>query len=139
MERGLSWRRPHQRCVDAALAATSGAGKIEWTPCEAGVDIMATAGTPMPQETIDTGPASDATLKAPHHHAIGTGFRSVNVLLRQTLDLYACIRPCKTYKGVRSRHRRHRYRHHPREHRGPVRRRRIREGQARHGRPNQLH
>jgi isocitrate dehydrogenase (NAD+) len=93
-----------QRCVDAALAATSGAGRIEWRTCEAGVDIMATAGTPMPQETIDAVRASDATLKAPITTPIGTGFRSVNVLLRQTLDLYACIRPCKTYKGVRSRY-----------------------------------
>jgi isocitrate dehydrogenase (NAD+) len=93
-----------QRCVDAALATTPGAGKINWRICEAGVDIMATAGTPMPQETIDAARASDVTLKAPITTPIGTGFRSVNVQLRQTLDLYVCLRPCKSYKGVRSRY-----------------------------------
>ena len=93
-----------QRCVDAALATTSGAGKIDWRICEAGVDIMATAGTPMPQSTIDSVRSSDVTLKAPITTPIGTGFRSVNVLLRQELDLYACVRPCKSYKGVRSKY-----------------------------------
>jgi len=58
----------------------------------------------MPESTIDTVRKSDATLKAPITTPIGTGFRSVNVLLRQVLDLYACVRPCKSYKGVRSRY-----------------------------------
>ena len=93
-----------RRCVDAALEATSGAGRITWLPCEAGVDIMEKAGTPMPEETIQSVRNSDATLKAPITTPIGTGFRSVNVQLRQTLDLYACLRPCKSYKGVRSRY-----------------------------------
>jgi isocitrate dehydrogenase (NAD+) len=93
-----------KRCLDAALAATPGAGRIEWTECHAGVDIMETAGTPMPEETIETVRRSDATLKAPITTPIGTGFRSVNVLLRQTLDLYACLRPCKSYPGVRSKY-----------------------------------
>ena len=93
-----------RRCVDAALAATPGAKAIEWKVCQAGVDIMESAGTPMPQETIDSVRASDATLKAPITTPIGTGFRSVNVLLRQTLDLYACVRPCKSYPGVRSKY-----------------------------------
>ena len=90
-----------RRCIDAALAATSGGGTIQWRDCQAGVDIMDKYGTPMPQETIDTVRGSDATLKAPITTPIGKGFRSVNVLLRQTLDLYACLRPCKTYPGVR--------------------------------------
>ncbi len=93
-----------KRCVDGALSATDGAGTIEWTTCEAGVDIMETAGTPMPEETIEAVRASDATLKAPITTPIGTGFRSVNVLLRQTLDLYTCLRPCKSYQGVRSKY-----------------------------------
>ncbi len=93
-----------RRVVDAALAATAGAGRIEWTECEAGVEIMDKHGTPMPQVTIDCVRASDATLKAPITTPIGKGFRSVNVLLRQTLDLYACLRPCKTYPGVRSKY-----------------------------------
>jgi len=93
-----------RRCIDAALELTGGAGSIEWRFREAGVDIMETAGTPMPQATIDSVRATDATLKAPITTPVGTGFRSVNVLLRQTLDLYCCLRPCKSYAGVRSRY-----------------------------------
>ena len=93
-----------RRCVDAALAKSDGAGSIDWVVCEAGVDIMETAGTPMPEATIESVRNTDVTLKAPITTPIGTGFRSVNVLLRQTLDLYACLRPCKSYPGVRSRY-----------------------------------
>ena len=71
-----------QRCIDAALKATPGAGAVQWTLAEAGVDIMETAGTPMPEATLAAVRASDATLKAPITTPIGTGFRSVNVLLR---------------------------------------------------------
>ena len=91
-------------CVDGALSSTRGAGQITWKTCEAGVDILEKAGTPMPEETIEAVRNADATLKAPITTPVGTGFRSVNVLLRQTLDLYACLRPCKTYAGVRSRY-----------------------------------
>jgi len=93
-----------RRCIDATLEATEGAGRIEWRVCEAGVDIMEAAGTPMPEATIESVRNTDATLKAPITTAVGTGFRSVNVLLRQTLDLYCCLRPCKSYVGVRSRY-----------------------------------
>jgi isocitrate dehydrogenase (NAD+) len=91
-----------RRCIDAALAATAGAGTIAWHECHAGVDIMAAAGTPLPQATIETVRKADATLKAPVTTPIGTGFRSVNVALRQMFELYACVRPCKSYVGVRS-------------------------------------
>ncbi|MGC9454926.1 MAG: isocitrate/isopropylmalate dehydrogenase family protein [Phycisphaerae bacterium] len=93
-----------RRCIDAALEKTPGAGEIEWTVCPAGVDIMEAEGTPMPESTIESVRNTDATLKAPITTPVGTGFRSVNVLLRQTLDLYACVRPCKSYPGVRSRY-----------------------------------
>ena len=93
-----------RRCLEEALAKTPGADALEWTVCEAGVDVMESAGTPMPEATIESVRATDATLKAPITTPIGTGFRSVNVLLRQTLDLYACLRPCKSYPGVRSRY-----------------------------------
>ena len=93
-----------RRCVDSALEKTPGAGRIEWALCEAGVDVMATQGTPMPEATIQSVRDTDVTLKAPITTPVGTGFRSVNVLLRQTLDLYACLRPCKSYPGVRSRY-----------------------------------
>ena len=93
-----------QKVLDAVLAKTEGAEAIDWIIREAGVDIMESAGTPMPEETIESVRNTDATLKAPITTPIGTGFRSVNVLLRQTLDLYACVRPCKSYKGVRSKY-----------------------------------
>jgi len=92
-----------RRCVDAALEAV-GSGEIEWTVCEGGLDAMETFGTPMPDETIEAVRGTDVTLKAPITTPVGKGFRSVNVLLRQTLDLYACLRPCKSYPGVRSRY-----------------------------------
>lgn len=93
-----------RRCVDAALAKTADAGSIDWTTCPAGLDVMEAEGTPMPEATIRSVRDTDVTLKAPITTPIGTGFRSVNVLLRQTLDLYACLRPCKSYPGVRSRY-----------------------------------
>ena len=85
-------------CIDAAGA------KIEWDVRQAGVDIMKTAGTPLPEETIESVRKNGVALKAPITTPVGTGFRSVNVHLRQVLDLYACVRPCKSYKGVRSRY-----------------------------------
>jgi isocitrate dehydrogenase (NAD+) len=91
-----------RRCVDAAIARFG--GSIEWEVCEAGVDVMAKEGTPLPQRTLDSVRRTAATLKAPITTPIGTGFRSVNVHLRQELDLYACLRPCKSYQGVRSKY-----------------------------------
>src|SRR3981189_887332 len=71
---------------------------------EAGVDVMETAGTPLPEETLASVKRNKVALKGPVTTPIGTGFRSVNVALRHELGLYACLRPCKTYEGVRSRY-----------------------------------
>jgi isocitrate dehydrogenase (NAD+) len=87
-----------RRCVDA-----TGAG-IEWEIAEAGVEVMERTGTPLPQATVESVKRTGVTLKAPITTPVGTGYRSINVHLRQTLDLYACLRPCKSYKGVRSRY-----------------------------------
>ncbi len=87
-----------RRCVDA-----TGAG-IDWELAEAGVDAMARLGTPLPDATIESIKKNGVALKAPVTTPVGKGFRSINVHLRQTLDLYACLRPCKSYKGVRSRY-----------------------------------
>jgi isocitrate dehydrogenase (NAD+) len=87
-----------RRCVDATGAA------IQWDICQAGIDIVETAGTPLPEETINSIKKTDAALKAPITTPVGTGFRSINVHLRQMFDLYACLRPCKSYKGVRSKY-----------------------------------
>jgi len=78
--------------------------KIDWEIAHAGVDIMAEAGTPLPDATLESVRKNGVALKAPITTPIGSGFRSVNVALRKALDLYACVRPCKSYAGVRSRY-----------------------------------
>jgi isocitrate dehydrogenase (NAD+) len=77
---------------------------FDWDVREAGVDVMETAGTPLPDETIASIKTNKIALKGPITTPIGTGFRSVNVALRHELGLYACLRPCKSYPGVRSRY-----------------------------------
>jgi isocitrate dehydrogenase (NAD+) len=78
--------------------------EFEWDVREAGVDVMEEAGTPLPEDTLDSVRRNGLALKGPITTPIGTGFRSVNVALRHELGLYACLRPCKTYPGVRSRY-----------------------------------
>ncbi len=78
--------------------------QITWDQVEAGVDIMKTAGTPLPDNVLASCRRTKVALKGPITTPIGTGFRSVNVALRKELDLYACLRPCRTYQGVRSRY-----------------------------------
>ena len=78
--------------------------KIDWDVQEAGVDIMKTAGTPLPDSVLTSIRKNKVAIKGPITTPIGTGFRSVNVALRKELDLYACLRPCKSYKGVRSKY-----------------------------------
>jgi isocitrate dehydrogenase (NAD+) len=75
-----------------------------WDVRQAGVDVMETAGTPLPPETLESIKRNGVALKGPITTPIGTGFRSVNVALRHELGLYACVRPCKTYEGVRTRY-----------------------------------
>ena len=104
---------------------------FDWDVQEAGVDVMETAGTPLPDAVIESIRRNKVALKGPITTPVGHGFRSVNVALRKALDLYACLRPCKSYEGVRSQLRGHRPGDRPREHRGPLRRHRVREGHAR--------
>jgi isocitrate dehydrogenase (NAD+) len=75
---------------------------INWDEQEAGVDVMAKLGTPIPDSVIESCRRTKVALKAPVTTPVGTGFRSVNVYLRHALDLYACVRPCKVYPGVRT-------------------------------------
>ena len=77
---------------------------ICWDVQEAGVDCMAKYGTPLPDSLMASINRTHVALKAPITTPVGTGFRSVNVHLRQVFNLYACLRPCKTYAGVRSRY-----------------------------------
>jgi isocitrate dehydrogenase (NAD+) len=78
--------------------------ELEWDVRQAGVDVMGDAGTPLPEETLASIRQNRVALKGPITTPIGTGFRSVNVALRHELELYACLRPCKSYPGVRSRY-----------------------------------
>ncbi|HCU23354.1 MAG TPA: isocitrate dehydrogenase [Candidatus Atribacteria bacterium] len=78
--------------------------KIEWDIQEAGSDVLEKYGTPLPNQVLESIKRNKVALKGPITTPVGTGFRSVNVALRKELDLFACVRPCKTYPGVRSRY-----------------------------------
>lgn len=84
-----------RKCIDATGV------KINWDVQECGIHVIEAEGG-VPQRVLDGIRKSDVTIKAPITTPIGKGFRSVNVFLRQELGLYACVRPCKTYKGVRT-------------------------------------
>jgi len=78
---------------------------FEWDVQVAGAEVMAEhGGNPLPEATLESVRRNGVALKGPITTPIGEGFRSVNVGLRTALDLYAQVRPCKTYPGVRSRY-----------------------------------
>ncbi len=85
-----------RKCVDATGV------KISWDVQEAGIDVMARTGTPLPDAVMESVRRTKCALKAPITTPVGTGFRSINVYLRQALGLFACLRPCKHYPGVRT-------------------------------------
>lgn len=85
-----------RKCVDATGV------DINWDEQEAGIDVMERTGNPLPDAVMDSIRRTRCALKAPITTPVGTGFRSINVHLRQELGLFACIRPCKYYPGVRS-------------------------------------
>jgi isocitrate dehydrogenase (NAD+) len=77
---------------------------FDWDVQHAGVDVMDEYGTPLPEKVLDSIRENKVAIKGPITTPVGTGFRSVNVALRKELDLYMCLRPCKSYEGVRSRY-----------------------------------
>src|SRR5438105_13846415 len=77
---------------------------FDWDVQEAGADVMDRYGTPLPEHVLESIRRNKVAIKGPITTPVGTGFRSVNVALRKELDLYACLRPCKSYPGVRSRY-----------------------------------
>lgn len=85
-----------RRCVDATGV------DIHWDEQEAGIDVMERTGTPLPDALMASIRRTRCALKAPITTPVGKGFRSVNVHLRQEFGLFACIRPCKYYPGVRT-------------------------------------
>jgi isocitrate dehydrogenase (NAD+) len=79
--------------------------EFDWDVQRAGADVMDDyGGNPLPDHVLESIKRSGTALKGPITTPVGTGFRSVNVTLRKTLDLYAQVRPCKSYPGVRSRY-----------------------------------
>jgi len=85
-----------QRCIDATGV------KIEWEEAIAGLSAQEKCGELLPQATLDSIKKNKVALKGPMGTPIGGGFRSVNVAIRHALDLYACVRPAKSYIGVKS-------------------------------------
>ena len=79
--------------------------ELEWDVQEAGADVMERyGGNPLPEHVLESIKRNGIAIKGPITTPVGTGFRSVNVALRKSLDLYGQVRPCKSYAGVRSRY-----------------------------------
>ncbi len=77
---------------------------FNWEIAYAGADIMDKYGTPLPDSVLNSIHKNKVALKGPITTPVGYGFRSVNVAMRKSLDLYACLRPCKLYPGAPSRY-----------------------------------
>lgn len=91
--------------MEAARAVIDATGlDINWEIVEAGEKVIGEYGTPLPEYVIESIKKNKIAIKGPVTTPIGKGFRSVNVTLRQRLDLYANVRPVKTYKGVPTRY-----------------------------------
>jgi isocitrate dehydrogenase (NAD+) len=90
---------------EATRRVLEGTGvEFDWDVQDAGADVVETYGTPLPEHVLESIRSNGVAIKGPITTPVGTGFRSVNVALRKELDLYACLRPCKWYPGVRSRY-----------------------------------
>jgi isocitrate dehydrogenase (NAD+) len=90
--------------IDATRRVLEATGvEFGWDEQPAGEDIYEEEGTPFPDRTLESLRRTKVGIKGPTTTPVGSGFRSVNVLLRKELDLYSCIRPCKAYEGVRTR------------------------------------
>ena len=79
--------------------------ELDWDVQDAGADVMERyGGNPLPEHVLESIKRNGVAIKGPITTPVGTGFRSVNVALRKSLDLYGQVRPCKSYPGVRSRY-----------------------------------
>lgn len=91
--------------MEAVMLVLNNTGlDIEWEECIAGEEALEKYGTPIPEETIESIKRNRVALKGPITTPVGTGFRSVNVALRQELKLFANVRPVKSFEGVPSRY-----------------------------------
>ena len=85
----------------AARRVVAAAGvAVDWVPAAAGLGAAERFGEPLPDDTLDLIRKHRVALKGPCTTPVGKGFRSINVRLRQGLDLYASVRPVKTLPGV---------------------------------------
>lgn len=92
-----------QRVIDAAVTAAYGdTKKLIWKEVLAGKKAFELTGTYMPDETLEAFQEYLVGIKGPLETPVGDGIRSLNVALRQTLDLYVCLRPIRWFKGVPS-------------------------------------
>ncbi len=96
------WAAARQVFEAAVQKAYSGTRKIHWIELLAGERAAREAGNPLPKETIDLIEKSVIAIKGPLTTPVGSGIRSLNVALRQRLDLYACIRPVRYFSGLPS-------------------------------------
>jgi isocitrate dehydrogenase (NAD+) len=78
--------------------------EFDWDERHAGTAVMEEYGTPLPDHVLESIRANKVAIKGPITTPVGKGFRSVNVALRKELDLFCCLRPCRSYRGVRSRY-----------------------------------
>jgi isocitrate dehydrogenase (NAD+) len=78
--------------------------KLDWEVIDAGEAVMAKEGTPLPQSVLDSILRNKVAIKGPITTPVGVGFRSVNVALRQTLGLYANLRPVRSIPGLKTRY-----------------------------------
>src|SRR3954452_9065310 len=91
--------------VDAAVRAIEATGAdITWDPQDAGAGAIPRHGAPLPEATLASIRTNRLSLKGPLATPIGGGYRSVNVALRQEFDLYANLRPARTYAGLKNRY-----------------------------------
>ena len=74
--------------------------QFEWERVSIGLEALEKTGTPLPPDALESIRRNKVAIKGPVTTPIASGFRSVNVALRQELDLYSCLRPCKSYAGV---------------------------------------
>jgi isocitrate dehydrogenase (NAD+) len=89
--------------TEATVRALEATGvEFDWDVQQAGENVMAEHGTPLPQHVLDSIRRHRVALKGPITTPVGTGFRSVNVALRQELELFVCVRPIKAYPGARN-------------------------------------
>ncbi|MBN2654406.1 MAG: isocitrate/isopropylmalate dehydrogenase family protein [Nitrospirae bacterium] len=90
---------------DATVKVLEATGvKFDWDVQNAGEDVYAAESNPLPDRVIESIKKNRIAIKGPVTTPVGTGFRSVNVTLRQKLDLYSCLRPCKSFKGARTKY-----------------------------------